>query len=131
VNLFQKCVALLEAAGSTAYYAPGTGYTARVVHKDGTHTTKFFKDGVHMKSSDYTGKDEDDAHEFAQEEMEFRKKEAMKTEDTVSERIDMPQGHKESPDPITDDSETGKGKIKKQMGNRTPLEIIAKILSKS
>jgi hypothetical protein len=126
MNLLNKYMCIREAAGSTLYTAPGTGYSARVIHKEGTHTTKFFKDGTHMKNSDYTGKDKDDAHEFAKEEMEYRKKE--KSEGVLGERILEPQGHKETADPISDDSEQ-EGRKKKMMGNRTPMEIIAKILA--
>ena len=49
---------------------------------------------------------------------------------SVVERIHEPQGHKESPDHISDDSNKNGVAPKKQMGNRTPLEIIAKILAR-
>lgn len=124
MNLFQKCKLLVE--GRTTSYESGTNFTAKVYqNKDGTHVAKFFKNGQHMVDADYQHKDPNEVHEFAQEEMEFRKKEAKK----VNERILEPQGHKESPDPIKDGSEKGHGKIKKMMGNKTPLDIIAKILT--
>lgn len=48
------------------------------------------------------------------------------------ERIREPQGHKETPDPITDDSETGNGRKKSQMGKRTDLRtIVDAILNQS
>jgi hypothetical protein len=47
----------------------------------------------------------------------------------VEERIMEPQGHMESPDRISDDSKKNGVSPKKQMGNKTPLDIIAKILS--
>lgn len=189
-NLFAKYKELCEAAGSTLYTAPGTGYTARVVSKNGKHVAKFFKDGQHMQHSDYDHTDLNDVHEFAREEMAFRLKEAknpvnelstellksytdkvreipvspvktihtaakhligkrratdrieldalmkkrqkmgLATEDVIAERINMPQGHKESADPISDDSATRIGRKKTQMGTKTPsLEIIAKILA--
>lgn len=124
MNLFQKYKLLTE--GKATSYESGTRFTAKVYqNKDGTHVAKFFKDGIHMVDADYQHKDPNEVHEFAQEEMEFRKKEAKK----VNERILEPQGHKESPDKIADDSDRGKGKIKKMMGNRMPLEIISKILA--
>jgi len=45
------------------------------------------------------------------------------------ERIDMPQGHKFSPDPIEKDTYRNQGRRLKQMGNRVPMEVIAKILA--
>lgn len=124
MNLFQQYKLMCE--GKATSYESGTNFTAKVYqNKDGTHVAKFFKDGVHMKDADYQHKDPKEVHEFAQDEMEFRKKEAKK----VNERILEPQGHKESPDKISDDSTRGLGKVKKMMGNRTPLEIISKILS--
>lgn len=124
MNLFQKYKSLVEGKAKTYDY--GTRYTSKVYqNKDGTHVAKFFKDGKHMVGADYQHKDENEVHEFAQEEMEHRAKEARK----LNERILEPQGHKESPDPITDGSSNGHGKIKKMMGNMTPLQIISKILS--
>lgn len=125
MNLFDKYKLIGEASGSKLYDS-GVGYTARVISKGDTHVAKFFKDGVHMKDADYTHKDLSDVHEFAQDEMEHRKNANKKS---VDERILEPQGHLESADHITDDSETGKGPKKKMMGNRTPLDIIAKILA--
>lgn len=126
MNILHKYKILKEAAGSVLYDS-GVGYTARVIHKNGVHTTKFFKNGVHMQDCDYEGLNKDDAHGFAKEEMEFRKKEHSKN---VTERILEPQGHMETADHITDDSSKGHGPKKKMMGNHTPLEIIAKILAK-
>jgi hypothetical protein len=94
-------------------------------NKDGTHVAKFFKNGKHMQMADYQHKDPKEVHEFAQEEMDFRKKQNR----PIDERILEPQGHKESPDPITKDSESHNGHKKKMMGNKTPLEIISKILA--
>ena len=48
---------------------------------------------------------------------------------TVVERILEPQGHLETADPISDDSKKNWVAPKKQMGNKTPLEAIAKILA--
>lgn len=124
-NLLSRYMALVEASG-TLYTSP-SGYSARVISKKGKHVAKFFKNGEYMKHADYEGTDEDDAHDFAREEMKHRTKE--KNESVLNERINKPQGHLESADPITDDSETGRGRTKKMMGNRTPLEIIAKILA--
>lgn len=45
------------------------------------------------------------------------------------ERIHEPQGHEESPDHIADDSKKNGVSPKKQMGNKTPLDIIARILA--
>lgn len=128
MNLFKKYRAIVEAVGSTLYTAPGTPYTSRVISKGNIHTAKFFKNGEHMQDADYSHKDLNDVHEFARDEMLHRMK--SKNESSIDERIDMPQGHKESPDPISDDSGKGTGKVKKQMGNRTPLEVIAKILAR-
>lgn len=189
-NLFSRYKELVESAHSTLYTAPGTGYSARVISKNGKHVAKFFKDGTHMKHSDYDDKDPNDVHEFAREEMAYRlknpdsavnelstellkkysdkvreipvspiktihtaakhligkrrasekiqldtvmkKREQMglATEDVVTERINMPQGHKESADPISDDSATRIGRKKTQMGTKAAsLEIIAKILA--
>lgn len=185
MNLFSKYKQLVEGA-STLYKADGTGYTSRVISKNGKHVAKFFKDGVHMKSSDYEGTDPTDVHDFAKEEMEFRKKEKSESvideakvkpmtkkgfeltigdytpndnmvgvakvikaelptdkikdeltkkkstlmkEDNLDERIHEPQGHVHQPDPITDASKEDEGRKKKMMGNRTPMEIIAKILA--
>jgi hypothetical protein len=128
MNLFQKYKKISEAVNTTMYAAPGTPYTSRVISKGNAHVAKFFKDGVHMKDADYTHSNADDVHEFAKDEMAHRSK--VKNESSLDERINMPQGHVESPDPISDDSGKGIGKTKKQMGNRTPLEVIAKILAK-
>jgi hypothetical protein len=124
MNLLDKYKLLKES--KTTSYESGTKFTAKVYkNKDGTHVAKFFKDGQHMVDADYQHKDPKEVHEFAQEEMEFRKKEAKK----VNERILEPQGHKESPDPITKDSDAHTGHKKKMMGNKTPLEVISKILA--
>lgn len=53
---------------------------------------------------------------------------AMK-KNSLAERILEPQGHLETADPISDDSRKNWVAPKKQMGNRTPLEAIAKILA--
>lgn len=48
------------------------------------------------------------------------------------ERIREPQGHKETPDPITQDSEEGNGRKKPQMGKRVDLRsIVDAILNRS
>ena len=47
----------------------------------------------------------------------------------VNERILEPQGHVESPDPISDGSKRNGMAPKKMMGNRTPMEVIARILA--
>lgn len=51
-------------------------------------------------------------------------------EESVQERINMPQGHMNTPDPISDSSLSARGRVKKMMGNRTPMELIAKIIAK-
>lgn len=124
MNLLDRYRAIHER--NTTMYDSGVGYTARVISDGEKHTAKFFKDGSHMKYADYTHKSLADVHEFAKDEMEVRKKESNKS---LDERIHEPQGHLETADHISDDSESGKGPKKKMMGNRTPLEIIAKILA--
>lgn len=128
MNLIEKYKNLVEAKGST-FYDSGVGTTARVIPVNGKHVVKFFVNGKHQKYSDYDADNEKDAHEFAQDEMDHAKKEHSKNESTISERINMPQGHLETADPISDDSKEGKGHIKKMMGNRNPIEIIANILA--
>lgn len=137
-TLFKKFKALQEAKKSSLYGA-GREYTARVVEKGGVHTAKFFRKGVYLQGADYVGKNLDDAHEFAYHEMEYRKKPltdelefrkmTSTDEQVIVERILEPQGHLESADHISDDSKKNGVSPKKQMGNRTPLEIIAKILA--
>lgn len=125
MNLFEKYLSLVE-GGDTTYYTSGTPYTARVYkNKNGMHVAKFFKDGKHMSGADYEHKSSDEVHEFAEEEMMHRIKEHNK----VNERILEPQGHLVSPDRIADASNKGNGVKKKMMGNRTPLEIISRILA--
>lgn len=125
MNILDKYKLMVEAAGSTLY-GEGNRFTARVMAtKDGKYVAKFFRNGVHMQMGDYDHADPKEVHEFAQEEVARRKAE----DDSVNERIDLPQGHLESADHITDDSNRGKGPTKKMMGNRTPLEIVAKILA--
>lgn len=152
MTLFLKYKEILESVGSTLYTAPGTGYSARVIPtKEGKHIAKFFKDGKHMTDADYGPYDEDDVHEFAQDEMNVRTKEAKKPDETSSdykmkstpditdieeqldERINEPEGRNPRHE-IAKETEQGDGRlnkipIKKMMGNRTPLEIIAKILA--
>lgn len=125
MNTLEKIFSLIE-EGKATEYSSGGKYTAKVYqNKDGTHVAKFFSDGKHMIDADYQHKDRNEVDEFAREEMEYRRKQEAK----INERILEPQGHKESPDKITDDSEERKGRVKKMMGNRTPLEIISKILA--
>lgn len=126
MNLFNKYKEISERAGSKLYDS-GCGYTARVISNGDKHVAKFFKDGVHMQHADYSHKDLSDVHEFAQDEMDHRKNE--KKNKSVDERILEPQGHLETKDRISDASNADKGVKKKMMGNRTPLEIIAKILA--
>jgi hypothetical protein len=109
-------------------YNSGTPYSAKVVKENGKHVAKFYKNGEHMVDADYEGQNEKDAHEFASDEMDHRAREHFKNKQ-VSERIDMPQGHKETADPISDDAVDNRGRVKKMMGNRIPMEIIAKILA--
>lgn len=110
---------------STKTYSSGTGYTARVIKtKSGKHTAKFFKNGEYMQSADYEHDDPKEVHDFAKEEMKVRS-----VSEELNERIKEPQGHKKSGDPISKDTDEGSGPKKKMMGNRTPLEIIAKILA--
>lgn len=116
--------------GLVKSYSSASGYSAKVYSKNGKHVAKFFKNGEYMKDADYEDKNLNDVHDFAQDEMEVRTKEHLnKNESFIEERINMPQGHERSGDPITKDSEEGSGPKKKMMGNRTPLEIIAKILA--
>lgn len=119
MNLFEKFIA--EVKGTE--YKSGTDYTARVVKIGGKHVAKFFNRGEHMKDADYEGEDEKDAHEFAKDEMVHRKSQ-------VSERINNPAGREIVPDKITDGAVEKRGRVKKMMGNRMPMEIIARILSK-
>lgn len=57
---------------------------------------------------------------------------AIIKEQTVDERIDMPQGHKYSADPITAASSEGKGRKKPQMGTKTnTAAVVAAILNKT
>lgn len=53
----------------------------------------------------------------------------MLIKSSISERINEPQGHLETADHISDDSKKNGVGAKKMMGNRTPLEIIARILA--
>jgi len=53
-----------------------------------------------------------------------------KIKSILDERNNMPQGHKHIPDPIEGDTYKNQGRKLKQMGNRVPMEIIAKILAK-
>lgn len=112
-------------------YKSGTPYSAKVVKENGKHIAKFYKNGEHMSDADYEGQNEKDAHEFASDEMDYRAREHFKNRanEQVSERIDMPQGHLETADHISDDAIEKRGRVKKMMGNRMPIEIIAKILS--
>lgn len=120
----------LKQTGKSSLYGAGQTHTARVVEKGGVHTVKFFRKGVYMSDADYTATDKDDAHTFAHDEMEWRKRTSTdKSTETVAERINEPQGHLETADHITADSKSNGVAPKKQMGNRTPLEIIAKILA--
>jgi hypothetical protein len=83
-----------------------------------------------MVDADYEGQNEDDAHEFAQDEMHHHAREVQKKRKmSLDERINMPQGHQETADPITDDAVEKRGRVKKMMGNRVPMEVIAKILA--
>lgn len=180
MSLFDKYKSILEVKGTE--YNSGAGYTARVVKLKDKHIAKFFKDGKHMTDADYEGKDEADAHEFAQDEMAVRakpKSESLDPKDyieqalanidinakvdgevvsvhssnktrakrlltrlghthrvvgnldeaLISERINLPQGHQRTADPISNDAINNRGRVKKMMGNRTPIEIIAKILA--
>lgn len=141
MNLLSKYRKLIQEASKSSLYGAGREYSARVVQKDGKHTVKFFRKGVYLQDADYDGKNLDDAHEYAYHEMEYRKKpltdemEFRKQTSTdeaienVEERILEPQGHIETADHISDDSKKNGVSPKKQMGNRTPLEIIAKILA--
>jgi len=126
MNIFHKYMSMTENT-KTKKYDSGVGYTAKVTSNGDNHVAKFFNNGVYMQYADYTHKDPKDVHEFAQDEMDFRKNDAQNA--SVAERILEPQVHKETADHITYDSETGTGKKKKMMGNHTPLEIIAKILA--
>lgn len=119
MEIFEKY--LVEIKGTE--YKSKTEYSARVVKIGGKHVAKFFKNGEHMQDADYEGHDEEDAHEFATDELKHREK-------SVSERINMPQGHEDVPDKIADGAIEKRGRIKKMMGNRMPMEIIARILSK-
>lgn len=105
-------------------YSSNSGYSAKVYSKDGKHVAKFFKNGEYMKDADYEHSDPKEVHDFAKEEMKVRS-----IKEQVDERIKEPQGHEHSGDPISKDTEEGSGPKKKMMGNRTPLEIIARILA--
>lgn len=127
MNSFEK-YRLLQESKKSSLYGAGNKYTARVVSDGAKHVVKFFSGGEYLKDADYEASDKDDAHEFAHTEMKYRQKQEEKKK-TVQERIDEPQGHLESKDRIADDSKKNGVGPKKQMGNRTPLEIIAKILA--
>lgn len=116
--------------GLVKTYHSGTGYSAKVYSKDGKHVAKFFRNGEYMKHADYEDKSLDDVHDFAQDEMAVRAKEQRNESLNIQERINEPQGREHPGDPISKDTEEGSGPKKKMMGNRTPLEIIAKILAK-
>lgn len=141
MNLLNKYKKLVQEAEKSTLYGAGKAYSARVVHKDGKHTVKFFHKGTYLQDADYDGKNLDDAHEFAYHEMQYRQgqlddqmeiRKRTSTDEAikkVDERILEPQGHLESADHISDDSKKNGVGPKKQMGNHTPLDIIAKILS--
>ena len=139
MNLFIKYTQLKESA-NTSTLDVGNGYTAKINQKNGSHFVKIFKHGVYLQGADYENKNLDKAHEYAYSQAEYHKTDddAMDINGTIStdkskldlsERINMPQGHLESADRISDDSKKNGVAPKKQMGNRTPLEIIAKILA--
>lgn len=48
--------------------------------------------------------------------------------DAIQERIDLPQGWKRTPDPISKDSENSRGHIKNQMGNKAETSQIVKAI---
>lgn len=52
------------------------------------------------------------------------------TSEEINERINKPQGHENTDDKISDDSKKNRGKVKKMMGNRAPMELIARIIAK-
>lgn len=125
MNLLNKYRLLSEKKCDTKYDS-GVGYSARVCSTgNGTHVAKFFKNGEYMQGADYENADAADVHEFAQDEMDHRKNVAK-----IEERISEPQGHLETADRISDDSKKNGVGPKKMMGNRTPLEIIARILAR-
>lgn len=128
LNKFRRLFSTNEDAGNQ--YLSGYGRTAIVRKIGNKHVAQFYQDGEHMKGADYEGQNEDDAHEFAQDEMMHHAKEIQKKRRAaLVERIDMPQGHKETSDPISDDAVERRGRVKKMMGNRVPMEIIARILA--
>lgn len=126
--LFDRYKKIVKGLDEGVDYDSGNGYTARVVRtKQGKYVAKFFKHGEHMTHADYEGKDGDglkDAHEFAADEIAHREKES------VNERINMPQGHEVVPNRIEDGTLAKRGRVKKMMGNRVPMEIIARILAR-
>jgi len=129
ITLLDKYKALTE---SKTRYRSGYGLVVKVTPTAGQHVVTFTEHGKARPDATTEFKDKDDAHEFAQDEVDIhRSNHLYKSEENQSlvERINMPQGHKETADPISDDSKDGKGRIKKMMGNRSPLEIIAKILA--
>lgn len=88
MNLFQKAKILIEESG--VKYDSGVGHTARVFSKNGVHTVKLFgANGKHNKDTDYSTRDEEDAHDFAREEMAIKKAAAKKK---VNEAVD-PKDH--------------------------------------
>lgn len=205
-SLYQRFKTLVEHDeaepddGFNTYHSSLSGHKA-VISKDkgGRHIVKFYHHGKHMTDADYVGRSENDAHEFAADEMALRRhvhrlsegkgipldghayhsksdeslrfimKDAteaakamqdhspkaeskyldqandaatvlhyrktngitIKESEEVSERINMPQGRERTPDRITNDTEDNKGgRVKKMMGNRLPMELIARILSR-
>lgn len=57
-------------------------------------------------------------------------KQVAEEQEQIQERINKPQGHKETADPISDDSKAGRGRVKKMMGNKASVEVIASILAR-
>lgn len=130
MNLFEEYKALMEDATVGVYHGDGR---KAVVKKTGTgrHWVMMFRNGKRSPDEDYTtAKNEDDAHDFAQSEMRIPASKHVAENAELSERINMPQGHEIVPDRISNDTKDKRGRVKKMMGNRVPMELIARILAR-
>lgn len=129
MNLYEKFKTLVEETTVGVYHG---GNRKAVVKKTaiGRHWVMMFRDGKRSPDEDYTtAKNEDDAHDFAQSEMQIASKK-QQNENTISETINKPQGHEVVPDRISNATKEKRGRVKKMMGNRVPMELIARILAR-
>lgn len=131
MNLFSRYQELVEDTTVGVYHGDNR---KAVVKKTGTgrHWVMMFRNGKRSPDEDYTtAKDENDAHDFAETEMRISgRKSGGMSEETIEERINTPQGHEIVPDRISNDTKEKRGRVKKMMGNRVPMELIARILAR-